>query len=273
MSALYLFMICPRLRHRCDMTSFCSKPTCHRGIHNNKTIPENSIPAFKAAIEAEHGIEFDVQFTKDHQLVVFHDDDLSRMCGINKKVIDLTYDELSEIRLLDTDEKIPTLKEVLDLIDGRVPIIIEMKNALSMIRELPCKLYEVMKDYHGEYSIESFNPMYVGKYRKFDKTVARGVLSLKFGKIDGKKHQQVLAVILENLLMNFIAKPDFIAYRYTDYKKLSFRLNRLLGATTVAWTIPENSDIHNKVKKYFDAYICDISSSDMLDNLLVERND
>lgn len=106
---LYLFMICPKLRHRNNMDMFCSAPVAHRGIHDNITVPENSLPAFNAAAEAGCGIELDVQFTKDRQLVVFHDDNLSRMCGDDRLVIDVTYDELSKMRLLDSDEKIPLL--------------------------------------------------------------------------------------------------------------------------------------------------------------------
>ena len=178
---LYLFMICPKLRHRNNMELFCKNPVAHRGIHDNKTVPENSLPAFKAAIEADCGIELDVQFTKDRKLVVFHDDDLNRMCGVDKLLIDVTYDELCEMRLLDTDERIPLLSEVLELVDGKVPLIIEMKNALHVIWELPRVLYSIMKDYKGVYAIESFNPIFLRKYKKFDRNIARGILSLRFG--------------------------------------------------------------------------------------------
>ncbi|MGN1346591.1 MAG: hypothetical protein ACI4V1_07375, partial [Eubacteriales bacterium] len=137
------------------------------------------------------------------------------------------------------------------------PLIIEMKNEKTVMMDLPIRLAEEMKNYRGIYSVESFNPIYVGKYRKLNRDVARGILSLKFGKV--KLKQKPLSLILENLLMNFIAKPDFIAYQYTDCKKISFRLNRLLGATTVAWTIPQGKCIGERAKKSFDAFICDIS--------------
>lgn len=239
------------------MEPFREQPIAHRGIHDNKTVAENSITAFRQAVDAGYGIELDVRFTKDHKMVVFHDDDLKRMCGVNKPVLDLTYEELSKIPFLVGDEKIPTLHEVLDLVDGKVPLIIEMKNEMSTVMDLPIHLAKEMKGYDGVYSVESFNPLYVGKYRKLDKNVARGVLSFRFGKV--KLKQKPLAVVLENLLMNFIAKPDFIAYQYTDCKKISFRLNRLLGATTVAWTIPQGKSISERAKKSFDAFICDIS--------------
>lgn len=257
---VYIYLICPKMRHRCDMSDFCKNPVAHRGIHNNENIPENSLSAFRQAVESDYGIELDVQFTKDRRLVVFHDDDLKRMCGDERKVLDLTYDELSELRLLETDEKIPTLREVLDLVDGRVPIIIEMKNALPVVWEMPRALFENMKGYRGKYAIESFNPLFIQLYKKLDKSIPRGVLSFHFGKLAKKKHEKVVSMTLENLLWNFLAKPDFIAYRISDYKKLSFRLNRILGATTVAWDAPLDTDLAGKAKKYFDAYICDIST-------------
>ncbi len=254
---VYVYLICPKIRHRCNMKPFREQPIAHRGIHDNKTVAENSMTAFQNAVDAGYGIELDVRFTKDHKMVVFHDDDLTRMCGVDKLVLDTTYEELSEIPLLIGGEKIPTLREVLKVVDGKVPLIIEMKNEMSTVMDLPIHLAKEMKNYNGVYSVESFNPLYVGKYRKLDKSVARGILSSKFGKV--KLKQKPLAIVLENLLMNFIAKPDFIAYQYTDCKKISFRLNRLLGATTVAWTIPQGKSIGERAKKSFDAFICDIS--------------
>ncbi len=260
--SLYMYMICPKLRHRNKMEAFKSSPLAHRGIHDNKTVPENSLPSFRAAVDAGVGIELDVQFTRDRQLVVFHDDNLLRMCGVDRKVIELTYEEISALRLLDTDEKIPLLTEVLEAVDGKVPLIVEMKNELHVVWEMPRALYGVMKDYKGEYAIESFNPMFVRKYKKFDKNVARGILAQSFWNVDQiKRRQRICALTLENLMWNFIAKPDFVAYRMQDYRKISFRLNRILGATTVAWGVPKSrEELGDKVSKYFDAYICDIES-------------
>lgn len=164
------------------------------------------------------------------------------------------------MRLLDSDEKIPLLSEVLETVGGRVPLLIEMKNERRVVWELPRALYSIMKDYKGVYAIESFNPMFLRKYKKFDKTIARGMLSMRFGEFKSqcRRHQRLIALTLENLMWNFMAKPDFIAYRITDYKKVSLRLNHLLGATTVAWGTTDPSDINTRTKKYFDGFICDI---------------
>lgn len=254
---LYIYLIFPRMRHKPDMSPFCQKPTAHRGVHDNVVVAENSMTAFRAAIDAGYGIELDVQLTGDGEVVVFHDDNLLRMCGENRTLLESTLEELKTFKLLGTEDSIPTLRETLSAIDGKVPVIIEMKNERA-ITDLPGKLYEIMKDYDGYYSVESFNPIYVGKYKKLDRSVARGILSCKFGKV--KKYQLPLAKVLENLLMNFIARPDFVAYQFTDGKKLSVRLNRLFGAKTVAWTISTDEELQ-RAKKYFDAFICDMSDS------------
>lgn len=262
LAGLYLFMICPKLTHRNNMELFCKTPLAHRGIHDNKAVPENSLEAFRAAVEAGCGIELDVQFTRDMKLVVFHDDNLKRMCGDDRMVIDVDYEELSTMRLLETDEKIPLLSEVLELVDGKVPLLIEMKNELKVVWEMPRALYSIMKDYGGVYAIESFNPVFIRNYRKLDKTVARGILSMKFSKEKIKKRQKLLAITLENLMWNFMAKPDFIAYRATDYKKISLKLNHFLGATAVAWGVSEPALICDSMKKHFDGFICDMENED-----------
>ncbi len=264
---LYLFLICPKLRHKNNMNPFCSAPVAHRGIHDNITVAENSIPAFIAAVEAGCGIELDVQFTKDRRLVVFHDDDLTRLCGDGRLLIDVTYDELCQLKLLETCEHIPLLSEVLEAVDGRVPIIIEMKNALNVIWEMPYALYGVMKHYPGIYAIESFNPLFIRKYKKLDKTVARGVLSYSF-KVEEriKRRQKILATTLANLMWNFLAKPDFIAYKMEDHKKIAFRINRFLGATTVAWGLPDSATEIESMKKYFDGFICDLHTEEDVEN-------
>ena len=100
----------------------------HRGIHDNIDIPENTLQAFKKAIKNNISIELDVQLTKDNVLVVFHDDNLKRMTGINKNIKDITYYELKDIKLLNTNDTIPTFSEALNIINGKVLLDIEIKD-------------------------------------------------------------------------------------------------------------------------------------------------
>ena len=105
----------------------------HRGVHDNKSTPENSIKAFYKAVIKKYPIELDIQLTKDNEIVVFHDKNLKRMTGLDKDVEDLTLDEIKKLKLLDTREHIPRLDEVLKLVNGKVLIDIEIK---------PCKNYK-----------------------------------------------------------------------------------------------------------------------------------
>ena len=125
---LYLLAIKPRGLHKPDWTAFKGYDFAHRGLHNNESeAPENSMAAFRKAVANKFGIELDVQLSKDKVPVVFHDFTLKRMCGVEGKVCDYTLEELKEFRLLDTKEQIPTFQEFLEMVDGKVPLIIELK--------------------------------------------------------------------------------------------------------------------------------------------------
>ena len=123
--AFLIFLLAPRLSGRKRVHPFLGVKWAHRGLHDKKRgIPENSFPAFRAAIEAGDGIELDVHLTKDGQLVVFHDDTFERICGRRGRVEDTSYEEMQKYRLAETKERIPLLSEVLQLVDGKVPLLI-----------------------------------------------------------------------------------------------------------------------------------------------------
>ena len=126
---LYLLLVSPKMIHRADRSSFLkNKFYAHRGLFDNESdAPENSLAAFQKAVEAGYGMEMDVQLTKDDQLVVFHDATLKRMCGVEGNVWDYTLEELKQFKLAKTDETIPSFEEVLNLVAGRTPLIVEYK--------------------------------------------------------------------------------------------------------------------------------------------------
>lgn len=125
---VYLFLVAPRMINRADRTPFCGIHYAHRGLFdNNSDAPENSLAAFKKAVDAGYGIELDVQLSKDEKLVVFHDATLKRMCGIDGKVWDYTLEELQQMKLLNSNETIPTFEQFLEVVDGKVPFILEFK--------------------------------------------------------------------------------------------------------------------------------------------------
>jgi len=253
---LYLLAIMPKLRRNPDSRSLNGWLYAHRGLHNNKAkAPENSLRAFKLAVENGYGIELDVQLTKDLVPVVLHDYNLKRACKLDIKVAELTYEELKEYRLFKSQEHIPTFQEVLELVDGKVPLIIELK--IPRKAEILCDLVsKKLQDYKGIYCIESFNPFGLLWYKKHFPKVVRGQLATDFAKekIEGDKFQYF---ILKHLLMNFQTKPDFIAYHHVYKKGLSFTLCRkLFRVKTVAWTIQSQEDLEN-CSKYYDLFIFD----------------
>lgn len=156
------------------------KYIAHRGLHS-ELVPENSLTAFRLAVEKCLSIELDVRLTKDCRIVVFHDNDLMRMCGIEGKVFDYTYEQLSAFKLKNSDEKIPLLSEVLKIVDGKVPLLIELKGG-APFGELESRVDHMMKKYKGEFAVQSFNPFSVMWFRFHSPKVTRGQLVSKYRK-------------------------------------------------------------------------------------------
>lgn len=239
---LYFLAIMPRLSNRAALQPFAGALFAHRGLYDNAAgIPENSLAAFRNAVEAGYGVELDVQLTRDKIPVVFHDDTLKRMArydrgyegeganvnadgsfGVPGLVSDYTYAELQRFHLLDSEERIPLFTDVLKLVQGRVPILVEIK---SEDRDMTVceKTQRILRAYGGKYLVESFNPFVLSWYRAHADRVVRGQLSEAFVKED-EKYRGLKYKVLENLLLNFLSKPDFIAYNHKYADNLSLRL-------------------------------------------------
>lgn len=248
---LYLFAIMPRTATR-RTQEFKGWYYAHRGFHDNKAdAPENSLRAMKLAVENGYGIELDVQLTKDEKVVVFHDATLKRVCGVDAAVNSMTYEELQSLRLLHSNEKIPLFSEVLKIIDGKVPLIMEIKmvDAKTRICELA---NEELKGYKGLYCMESFHPFAVQWYRKNRPDVVRGQLSANFKK-EGQK-EGFTEWLVHMLLLNVLGRPDFVAYSHKSANNLSRRLTRFFGATAVAWTIRSQEEL-DRNRHNFDLFI------------------
>ncbi len=192
----------------------------HRGLHS-KTVPENSLQAFLLACDRDYGIELDVQLSRDGEVMVFHDYTLSRMTGVDKKLCELTLKELKELSLAGSDQKIPTFKEVLELVDGKVPILIELKGE-SLDTSLCPKVSEILKTYKGDYCIESFNPFLIRAMHKYLPKVFYGQLYTNVCR--DKKKYSILNILLTLMAFNFLAKPNFIAYNKLDRNSFTVKL-------------------------------------------------
>lgn len=252
---LYFLMIMPRLTRQQDWKQFPKVYYAHRGLHDNQTeAPENSMAAFKKAVAAGYGIELDVQLTKDRIPVVFHDFTLQRATGKPGKVCEYTYEELQEFPLFESEERIPKFEEVLAAVNGKVPLIVEIK--LEWIDLMVCTMTNrALANYKGQYCIESFNPLALMWYRRYRNDVLRGQLSdgfLKTGEFKGP-----LYFILQNLLLNWMTKPDFVAYDHKYADNLSRRICRkLYHNMAVAWTIKSQKELE-EAEKNFDMFIFD----------------
>lgn len=255
MVILYMLAIMPRMRHKPDKKPFQGVLYAHRGLHDNETeAPENSMAAFRKAVEAGYGIELDVQLSKDQVPVVFHDFTLKRVCGVEGKVSDYTYDELQKFQLYKSRERIPRLEDFLKMVGGRVPLIVELKIEWTDVAVCP-QVDERLRQYKGAYCIESFNPLGLLWYRKHHNSVMRGQLSDAFLQEAGMKG--ILYFALEHMLLNFVTKPDFVAYNHKYYWTLSRQIcKKLYRNLAVAWTIKSQKELEAR-KKDFDLFIFD----------------
>lgn len=247
---LYLYFLYPEGSRRDQMRAYNGTMFAHRGYHCiEKGIPENSIPSFLAAIKRGYGIELDVHLTRDHQVVVFHDDSLKRVCGLNKRPEKMTYDELKKCFLLGTKERIPTLKEVLALINGQVPLLIELKlPGRSM--ELCERTYHILKNYHGPYLIQSFNTLGLRWFFKNAPHILRGQLASNLTKSDRKPHW-LFRFLSKHLMLNFWGRPDFISYKLSDLPTLNTSLVRRFFNTPFAvWTLKDKTSLQEGIRNY-----------------------
>ena len=206
----------------------------HRGLHGGG-IPENSMAAFERACREGFGIELDVQLSRNGAVMVFHDDTLTRMAGVEKRVCELTLEELKALRLADTEERIPTFAEVLALVGGRVPLLVELKGE-SFDTSLCPKVVELLGGYEGDFCVESFNPMLIRGMRKRLPHVYYGQLYTNACR--DKKKKTLLNRVLTAIALNCFSRPNFIAYNQKDRDSLPVRITtRLYRAPKFVWTV------------------------------------
>lgn len=220
----------------------------HRGIHNNKTIYENTLESFELAIKQDLAIELDIRLTKDNQIIVFHDNNTKRITKQNKIVEKNTYKELNNQDII----HIPLLNEVLKLVDGKVPLLIEIKPTTNT-GELETKLMELLKDYKGKYAIQSFSPKVLYWFKRNYPKVLRGQLSHKYTK---QKLSSLKKYILSNMLLNNITKPHFISYKYNELTPEQIKKLKKKNIHVIGWTITNEREF-NHYKKYYDNLICE----------------
>lgn len=208
-------------------------PIAHRGLHNSSDRPENSYAAFDYAVENNFPIELDLQMTADEKLIVFHDENLFRMTGFKQKVSTVKLEEIKKLRLLNSNQAIPLFSELLEHINGKVPLLIEIKN-YARPNSFEEKVISDLKNYKGEFALQSFNPLTVRWLKRNAPHIVRGQISSRFRGLPVPLHYKY---ILRNLTLNFTAKPHFINYNIDDLPHLPVEIYRNYGIPIIAWTV------------------------------------
>ena len=254
---VYLFLIAPNILHRkLRRKELLGWYYAHRGLHDdNHLVPENSLPAFQKAVDKGFSIELDVHLTKDQQLVVHHDNSLKRLCGDSRLISETTLSEIQHLELGQSGESVPTLDQVLALVDGRVPLIIELKSDKQGDTALATLLNARMQTYGGVYCVESFDPLLMRWYKKHAPKVVRGQLAVDPRYTKKGKYADVKQFCAAYLLGNFLSRPDFVAYGYKTDRNLSFRVLRsLFRPMLAAWTVRSKED-SEKLERAYDLQI------------------
>ncbi len=217
-----------------------TRPIAHRGLWGNGLI-ENSLSAYKNAVDNGYPIEIDLYSSTDGVLFSFHDYNLKRMTGVDALIYEKTAKQLKELRLLDSDEQIPTFDEVLSIVNGKVPLLIELKNQKD--GGYVDKVVERLKDYTGEFAIQSFDPLYIKRVKKLAPNFIRGILATK---THGKALPFIKRWVVKNMSLNFIIKPDFISYSFED---LPLKKRKVKNTPLISWTVTSQKD-YEKIKPF-----------------------
>jgi len=237
---LYLFLISPGKYNNNAKDS--TRLYAHRGVYDNQTIYENTIEAFKSAIDHSYGIELDIALTKDKKVIVFHDSTLKRLLKTDKKINEVTYEELTEIEK-NHPFNVPLLENVLELINGSVPLIIEYKpiqNAYQLCEEAE----KILENYKGFYSIKSFDYKILYWYKKNKPSIMRGLLV-------SRRYKTFTDQMSTTLLINVLARPNYISCRIDCTKRISifFYKNFFKGKVAV-WTITDEKTLKKSSDKF-----------------------
>ncbi len=229
-----------------------TRPIAHRGLHSGDgRIPENSCAAFQRSVEAKYPLELDVHLSADGKLLVFHDEELERMCGAKRLISQLTSVTRKRYRLLGSAETIPLLEEVVELVDGRVPLLIELKSGRK-VKEIQRALIPLLRSYRGEVAVQSFDPYALQMLAAAMPQIPRGQLS---GSFKGEKMRFSQKKQLQHYRFNFISKPHFIAHEAEDLlTNLTVRRLRAQGMPVLGWTVRSQS-AYARIMPYCDSVI------------------
>lgn len=234
-------------RHRESRTSFLSTVSyAHRGLHGEGLV-ENSLPAFTAALAAGYGIECDVRLSADDMVFVFHDTDMGRLTAEKGRFSDRAADELDTIPL-SGNGPIPRLSALLALVDGRAPILIELKiDKGDRIAPLCAAVSRCISGYRDPVAVMSFHPGVPRWFNRHAPEMTRGLVITENGK------RSFWANLKRHLALR-AAQPDFLAYDIRDLPSAFSARARANGMPVLSWTVRSDDQWHT-VRAHADAAI------------------
>ena len=224
-----------------------NKPIAHRGLWGNG-VTENSLSAYEKAADLGYPIEIDLYLSADGELFSFHDRTLERMTGEKGFIYDKTAAELKNLRLKGTNETIPTFDEVLNITEGKIPLLVEIKNQPN--KSVVDKTVARLKNYRGEFAVQSFNPFYIARVKKLAPEFIRGILATD-DENDLKNENPVTRFVIKNMPFNGFIKPDFISYHYSG---VPLPRKKTKDKAVLCWTVTSQK-IYDDIKPFCDNII------------------
>jgi glycerophosphoryl diester phosphodiesterase len=215
-----------------------ARPVAHRGLHGNGIV-ENSLSAASAAVAANYAIEVDLQFSSDGEVVVFHDGTLERLTIETGDVASRTAAELKAIKLNNTNDTIPSLHDLLALVGGKVPLVLELKSQWDGKTDLAHKVADILADYEGPVAVMSFDPDLVAALKTHAPGLPRGIVAERrylhpFWNFLSPGKKRYLGLLLHILR----TKPHFVAYAQFDMPAIAPLITRyVFGMPLLSWTV------------------------------------
>ena len=221
----------------------------HRGLHG-AGYPENSPAAFRLAVEAGVGIECDIQRSADGRAMVFHDWTLERLTGETGAVAKRTADELEKIRLSGSDDAILRLERLLEIIDGEVPLLIEVKSRKGYRIAPSClAVRRALEGYRGQHAVMSFDPRVSRWFATHSPHTLRGLV------ITEENHRGMAGLWRRHAAL-WHAKPDFLAYDVRDLPSRFAAAQRRRGLPLLTWTV-RSAELAQRAADHADAPIAE----------------
>ena len=218
----------------------------HRGLHN-ESVPENTLEAFQNAVKHGYDIELDIQLTKDNKIIVAHDNNLQRLCGVKKRIDQLDYKELSSYKIGSSNSSIPLLSTVLDSLPNTTNLMIELKTGRKN-KILVSLFLDMISKHSFTYVVQSFDPRIIHLFKKKAPHLSRGYIV---------KNRQVKCILLNRIIkllpIHSWIKPDFYVYKFEDLPNKYMDKMKKKGYPILSYTAKSQQDLDFVRDRYDNA--------------------